>query len=341
MVDPVTCMLRAATRKPGDRLHIVTAHTHERLQSGWSGVNAHFWHLSGLPGFKESWNPKYAAMPPNFTSLPPCRENRIDLPDDLVPDLILAQHRFGQFQALKPLADFLHVPLMTIEHTLPRKEWGHQELMQIKQMRGDLNAFITADNRASWGWSGSEAIVVEHGIDTELFRPNHPDHLRHTQIVTVANDYVNRGDILGFDIWQEATRDLPTRPFGDTPGLSTAPPSVESLADELAKGAIFLCTARSSPIPMSLLEAMSCGMACVSIRQSTVATVVRHGENGFLADSAAEVRQYLLQLRSDKTLRFKLGQAARQTVLDRFPLKRFQDNWEEAFRSASEMIHLM
>lgn len=339
MIDPVTCMLRAATRKPGDRLNIITGVTHERNNGYWNKVNANFYLVAGLPGFKAQWDPRYAHLPPNFTPLKPCEENRISLPDDIVPDLILAQHRFGQFQALKPLADHLHVPLMVIEHTLPRDEWPQSHLEATKQLKGDVNVFITRDNRERWGWRESEAVVIEHGIDTELFRPTYPSHLRHTKIITVANDYVNRGDILGFDIWQSATRDLPVLPFGDTPGLSEAAPSVEDLADQLARGSIFLCTARSSPIPMSLLEAMSSGLAVVAIAQSTVKDVIEHGVNGFLASDASEVREYLLRLRNDNSLRYTLGMNARQTVLTRFPLDKFQANWERAFCECSNLQH--
>ena len=329
--------MRQATRRPGDKLNILTGITHERQNGYWNNIHAHFWLLSGLPGFKESWNERYASLPSNFTILPPCRDGTVLLPDDVVPDLVLAQHRFGQFQALKKVADYLHVPLMTVEHTLPRSEWSPAELAEIKKMRGDLNVFITADNRAAWGWGDDEAIVIEHGIDTEMFVPG--TGTRHTKIITVANDYIGRGDILGFDIWKEATRDLPVLPIGDTPSLSESAPSVESLAGELAAGSIFLCTARSSPIPMSLLEAMSAEMACVAIRQSTVASVIKHCENGLLADNAAEIRYYLFELRKNPSLRQQLGQQARQTILDRFPLGRFRSEWETAFQQTANLSH--
>lgn len=335
MTDAVSCVVRAASRRQDEVLNVVTAVTHERWQSYLGTLPCRFWLVRGPGGFKERWDGRYATLPANHVVLPPCG-GEVSLPPDVTPDLVVAQHRFGQYQAFKPLADRLQVPLLVVEHTLPRPEWGENDLAAIRLMRGDANAFITRESRAAWGW-GDEAAVVEHGVDTDLFRPGGP---RHAAVVAVANDYVNRGDVLGFDVWREATRGMPVRPLGDTPGLSEAPASVEDLAAELAAGSVFACTARSSPIPMSLLEAMAAGMACVCIRQSAVASVVEHGVNGLLADDAAGFRAHLMAVRADPGLRARLGGAARETVLRRFPLEKFRAAWLDLFRKTADMIHL-
>ncbi len=74
----------------------------------------------------------------------------------------------------------------------------------------------------------------------------------------------------------------------------------------------------------SMLEAMACGVALVASDTKPVREVVEHGKNGLLADfhSPADVAAKLGQLLDDPTRNEALRAAARQTVVDRFDLKK-------------------
>ena len=65
-------------------------------------------------------------------------------------------------------------------------------------------------------------------------------------------------------------------------------------------------------------EAMACCLPVVCHRAGGYAEIIRHGENGFLFDSADEAIALIDALRNDAPRLKRIGEAARQTVLDLF-----------------------
>lgn len=71
---------------------------------------------------------------------------------------------------------------------------------------------------------------------------------------------------------------------------------------------------------LKALLCMASGVPCIATPHGAVLDIIRHGENGWLADSAEEWRAGLKALR-DPALRSRLGAAARATVEERFSLR--------------------
>ena len=78
---------------------------------------------------------------------------------------------------------------------------------------------------------------------------------------------------------------------------------------------------RSQAIPWPAM-----GAATVMSPVGVNSEIVRHGENGFLADSESAWIDTLCELALDPELRGRVGDAGRQTVVDRYSVAR----WEEA-----------
>ena len=114
-------------------------------------------------------------------------------------------------------------------------------------------------------------------------------------------------------------------------GLSQPAPSIEALVDEYNSAQIFLNTSTVSPVPTSLLEAMSCGCAVVTTATCMIPEIIVNGENGFMSNDEAELRGYIDQLLADEDLRKRLGVAARETVLTNFSEQDFIKNWNDTF----------
>jgi glycosyltransferase involved in cell wall biosynthesis len=74
--------------------------------------------------------------------------------------------------------------------------------------------------------------------------------------------------------------------------------------------------------PFKLLQYLALGVPAVSARVGIASGVIRHGENGLLADSPAAWRDALERLIADAQLRRELGVAGRQTVADSYTLQR-------------------
>jgi glycosyltransferase involved in cell wall biosynthesis len=70
-----------------------------------------------------------------------------------------------------------------------------------------------------------------------------------------------------------------------------------------------------------LLQYMAAGLPVVASPVGFNRELVRHGVNGFLADSAEEWERYLTQLLNDRDLRRRMGQQGRQLVEKEFSLR--------------------
>lgn len=65
---------------------------------------------------------------------------------------------------------------------------------------------------------------------------------------------------------------------------------------------------------------MACGVPCVATPHGAATDIIRHEENGLLADSLEDWRSALERLR-DPELRGRLGKAARAFVEEHYSLK--------------------
>jgi len=143
----------------------------------------------------------------------------------------------------------------------------------------------------------------------------------------------------GFKIWERTTKGLPTHPVGDTPGLSKPAASIPALVAEYQQAQVFINTSTVSPVPTSLLEAMSCGCAVVSTANCMIPEIIEHGQNGFITNDEKEMRDFCQQLLRDKKLAQQLGACARETIKKRFSMTEFVKGWNSVFRLATSFVY--
>lgn len=329
-MNPVRSLLRKL--EDNKTINIISISTHERYETGLCKANVEIWSYEGQP-FK-TWNSTYAPKPDNYHLIQIA--NNYPLPRGVDFDCVLAQCN-GHFQFLQPLARELHLPIIKLEHTLPVPEWPISYLEQFKNMRGDINLFISEFSRAKWGWSENEADVIHHGIDTEIF--NDFDLPRIPRVLSVCNDWINRDWCCGFNIWKNSMEGLPVFPVGATPGLSEPAKDVEELVNFYNTSQVFVNTSLISPVPTALLEAMSCGCACVTTNTCMIPEIVVDGHNGFLCSDTQSLREKTELCLSDPDLCKQLGQNARQTVIDKFGMDKFVNNWNNILQRTKSIIY--
>lgn len=327
-MNTISGILRRATRKQGEALNILTCPTHEAFETGLAKTGHNFWAIRA-PGIKD-WNEAYRPLPSNYVLLNPDKGDQ-QLPPEIDFDVVLSQQKFGQFQILSKIAQKYQLPLVSLEHTQPLPHWPEAQLKHLKSMRGDVNVFISEFSRDAWGWDASEATVIHHGIDTDVFRPG--NEARKPVILSVVNDWINRDVFCGFKVWQEATAGLPVLPVGATPGLSEPAGSVEALSKLYSSSQVFINTSLVSPIPTSLLEAMASGCAVVTTGTSMIPSIIKHGINGFMSNEPKQLGVFckmLLSPEMEKT-RIRMGEEARKTILEKFSMSVFTNNWNKLF----------
>lgn len=70
-----------------------------------------------------------------------------------------------------------------------------------------------------------------------------------------------------------------------------------------------------------IIQYMACGLPVVASAVGTNSDIVRHGENGFLADDVSTWEEHLGKLIVDWSLRSRMGQAGRTSVENEYSLK--------------------
>jgi glycosyltransferase involved in cell wall biosynthesis len=324
-VNPIGSLLRAAVRKPDEKLNVLTYSTHEAYETDLCRTGHEFYSFHSF-GHVKPWNTKYRPIPKNYNLI--YGETQ---PEHIDYDLILSQNRGAHFEHANRVAKQLHIPHVELTHVLPPTHMNEANLEQNAKIKADHTVFITDFNRNVWKWKPDEATVILHGLDTDEFSPDYNIPLL-PHVLTVANDYVNRDWCLGFSIWKEATQGLLVRPVGDTPGLSKAAGSVRELIHEYRSAGVFLNTSTWSPIPHSLLEAASCACPIVSTATCAIPEHFTHGVDCFLSNNPSELRKYIQALLTDTHLARRMGENARTLIINKFGLERFVSAWNETLQ---------
>ena len=103
---------------------------------------------------------------------------------------------------------------------------------------------------------------------------------------------------------------------------------------------VLLLPSANEGTPVSAIEALAAGRPVVATRVGGVPDVVRHGEDGLLAepDSIGALTAALTRFAEDPELRERMGAAGRERVLSRYPLDRLIDETDALYRSLLDSV---
>ena len=90
----------------------------------------------------------------------------------------------------------------------------------------------------------------------------------------------------------------------------------------LKKCSTFILPSHFEGMPMSVLEAMSCGLAAISTNVGGIPQIIDDNVNGIRVDAGdvQAVSEALISVLSDEALRKRLGEAGRERVIEKFDL---------------------
>lgn len=314
--------------QPRDKLNILCFNTHERYETHLCQTGHNFFAMN-LPNMKK-WKTEFAEIPANYIQLNE-KLGLQQLPVGLNPDIILSHQKFGQFQLASKMANILRAPIISMEHTLPIREWPRQQFDSLRMMRGERNVFLSEFSRQAWDWAGDYTIIPA-AVDTEFFAPAKED-IRYNHVLSIVNDWKERDYFCGYRLWEEVIMksNIPHRVRGINKDWTTPTANVFELRNEYTSSQIFLNTSLWSSCPYTLLEAMSCGCAVVSTETTMIPDVIEHGKTGFLSNNPDELREHINVLLNDPAMCREFGAAARKSVQEKYGLPKFIDNWNKLF----------
>lgn len=106
------------------------------------------------------------------------------------------------------------------------------------------------------------------------------------------------------------------------------------------KAAVVLQKSLREGFGLTVTEAMWKGAAVIGGNVGGIRHQIQNGVNGFLVSSVREAAERIVQLLKDKKLRLRLGRKAKGTVLKRFLLTRYLEQYLDLFNSFEVVYRL-
>ena len=239
----------------------------------------------------------------------------------------------------KQISTALRLPVVHVEHIEPQtNNWSLEYFNELKSIKADINVFITEHNKASWGCD--DGIIVKHGIRTDLFSGWSSSRASPNKYVLyIVNWLEQRDQFCGHKEWLYVKNKVesidPSIKFvlvGDNPGISSPISNESDLVRIINAASCYINTSRLSPVPMSLMEAMSCGAPCVSSAKQEIPKIMQNDD--ICTNDLDQMAAQIVKICNDKTYADKIGSFCRSRILDNYNINNFVSSWNSVFDSA-------
>lgn len=327
----MSSVLRTVNKMKNKSIKILCCPTHEAQQTNMSLIPGIEWYMVTDNQRIKQWNFNLKPLPSNFYYYNMPIDN---MRGDVEFDMIMSNERFGQLPVLLNLARNCKLPILHLEHTSRIPAWSKAQFENIQQMKADRHAFISEFSKKAWEGQDKD-LVIRNLINDEIFKGWTGTNQR---IVTICNLIHEREQFCGGSIWNEIASQFPHKLIGENPGLSQPAKNTEELVGEIAQSRIYINTSLYSPFPMSLGEAMMCGMPIVSTAYQEVPHILTHGVDAFLSNDPKEMIKYCHILMNDKELCEKMGKAAHETAMKHFSKEKIIPQWEQLFKEMTNAL---
>ncbi|HZR56187.1 MAG TPA: glycosyltransferase [Terriglobales bacterium] len=202
----------------------------------------------------------------------------------------------------------------------------------------------------------TSTTVIHNGVDEKLFYQDDKAELSNT-VLSVGNLIPTKGHALLLRAFLEIAQQFPEfvlKIIGEGPELSRLRKLVTNLnlvhkvdfighqsrqevAQAMQQCTIFALPSSYEGLGCAYLEAMSTGKPVIGCSGQGIEDVISHGVNGWLVrpNDKSELVAALSSLLANVQLRRRLGNAARQTILQNFTLEHQSDRLSRVYRESA------
>lgn len=210
--------------------------------------------------------------------------------------------------------------------------------------------FVVLTESNKLDWDAKNLIVIPNFYS---FYPNKSAKLQNKKVIVVGSHSYNKGYDLLLHSWKKISKEFPDwslEIYGkidkDKTYLKLSKElkleesvtffnPVNNIEEKYLEASIFVLPSRSEGFGMVLLEAMACGLPCVSFDcPSGPADIIRDGEDGFLIP-LLELQNFedkIKLLMDDFSLRKKMGSKAKENVM-RFSVENIMKKWDALYKN--------
>lgn len=226
------------------------------------------------------------------------------------------------------------------------KIWRHKLEYAIK--RFDVLVVLTEHDARSWGNGAKKLVVMPNSMP---FSPSESSSCSSKKVISVGRLDEQKGYDMLVDAWQSVyerhpdwhlyiygngalqevlERRIKAKGLGGVIHLCAPVKDIEA---KYMESAFYVMSSRFEGFGMVLIEAMACGLPCVSFDcPCGPSDIIRDGEDGLLVTNGdvRQLSQKMERLIQDGDLRRRMGRKARENVM-RYSKDRIMGQWKELY----------
>lgn len=198
------------------------------------------------------------------------------------------------------------------------------------------NCFKSMDKYGKDRYPGKKNHYIVHGFDPNQFADLHLE--RNQRVLTVANSFKKRADIMGYDLWERISNklqicDLIGDGNKDIDSSIKKAESFEKLIEIYNSYSIFLNTTKDSAMPRSRGEAAMCAMPIITTRNFDVDRYFTHNKSAILTNEKNEMVAAIKAFLNSPAMCEDFGEAAREVAIKHFHIDDYVSKWNSILES--------
>lgn len=202
----------------------------------------------------------------------------------------------------------------------------------------------------------NEVELVYNGVDTKIFTPEHKENKEIT-FISVGTLYKIKNHALLIDAFKILHKNNPeskliivgdgelreelinrTKEYGLEKSVLFEG-NQSNVAKYLHLSDIYCCTSEVEGLPISVLEAMACGLPVITTPAGGVVDIIKDGENGYIINNHPnDIAEKMETLLLNSEIRMRMGEKSRR-MAERLDIKKCSEQYEIIYTKYSNQLN--